>query len=57
MLDAMADVVAKHFLLQSPQRRPHGGDLGDDVDTITILLDHARETAHLALDAAEAFAG
>ena len=48
------DVVAQHLLLDAPQRRADGGDLRDDVDAVAVLLDHAGEAAHLALDAAQA---
>ena len=36
------------------ERGLDGGDLGEDVDAVGVLLDHALEAAHLALDAAEA---
>src|SRR5688572_18266635 len=53
VLDAMRDVVAQDLLLDPAQRRAHRRNLGDDVDTVTVLLDHAREAAHLSLDALE----
>jgi len=57
VLDTVGDVVAQNFLLDPPQRRPHRADLRDDVDAVAVVLDHAGETAHLALDAAQSFDG
>ncbi len=56
MRDAMRHMVAQDFLLDAAQRRAHRGDLRDDVDAIAVVLDHAGEPAHLALDAVEPFA-
>jgi hypothetical protein len=42
VLDAMRDVLAQDFFLDTFQRRAHSRDLRDDVDAVTILLDHAR---------------
>src|SRR5438067_58517 len=53
VLDTMRDMIAQHFVLDAPQRCAHGRDLGDDVDAITVLFDHAREPAHLAFDPPE----
>src|SRR5258708_17529561 len=50
MLDAMGDVIAQDLLLDAPKRGPHRRNLRDDVDAIAILIDHARDAAHLALD-------
>ena len=47
-----ADVVLEDLLLGAAQSRPHRRDLGDDVDAVAVVLDHAGEPAHLALDAA-----
>ena len=55
MFDAMRHVIAQDFLLDPPQGRAHGGDLGHDVDAIAVFGHHAGEPAHLALDAAEPF--
>jgi heavy metal sensor kinase len=54
VLDAVRHVVAQHLLLDPPQRRAHRRQLGDDVDAVSVLVDHAPQTAHLALDAAQA---
>ncbi len=54
VLDAMGDVIAENLLLGPAQRRAHGGDLGDDVDAVAVVADHAGEPADLALDAAQA---
>ena len=32
----------------------HGGDLGEDVDAVDVLVDHPGDAADLALDAAQA---
>src|SRR6266851_1593080 len=53
VLDAMRDVILEDFLLRPPQRRAHRRNLRDDIDAVAIILDHAGEPAHLALDAAE----
>src|SRR5262249_60877697 len=50
---AMADVVAQDLLFESAERGAHGGNLRHDVDAVAIVLDHAGEPAHLALDPAE----
>src|SRR5262245_18454159 len=53
VLHAMRDVIAQDFLFQPPKRGAHRRDLGHDVDAVAILLDHARNAAHLALDPAQ----
>jgi P-type Cu+ transporter len=50
-LHAVRDMIAQDFLLETPQRCPYRRNLRDDVDAIAIVLDHARDAAHLALDA------
>jgi len=55
MLDAMADVIAQHLVLDAAQRGADRRQLSKDVDAVSVLADHARDTAHLALDPAEAF--
>src|ERR1700709_1192318 len=55
VLDAMSDVVAQDFLLDAAQRRPRGRDLRDDVDAVTVVLDHAGEAANLALRPVQPF--
>jgi hypothetical protein len=37
------------------QRGLHGGDLGQHVDAVTVVLDHALDPADLAFDAPQAF--
>src|SRR5258708_492182 len=54
VFDTMRDVVLQHLFLDPLQSRAHGLDLGDDVDAVAVVLDHADETAHLPLDAAQA---
>ena len=55
MLNAMTDMVAQDLFFKTPQRRAHRRDLGDDVDAVTVLFDHARQAAHLALDPVQTF--
>ena len=47
-------MIGEDFLLGAAQRRAHRRELGDDVDAIAVVLDHAREAAHLALDPVQA---
>src|SRR5208282_6947237 len=53
VLDAVRNVVGEDFLLGAAQRRARRRELGDDVDAIAVVLDHAGEPAHLALDPLE----
>ena len=55
LFDAMSDVIAQDLLFYASQRGTHGRNLGNDVDAVATLFDHASEAAHLALDAAQAF--
>src|SRR5262249_46248505 len=55
VLDAVADMVAQDLLLDAAQRGAHRGNLGDHVDAVAVLLDHAGEPTHLAFDALETF--
>src|SRR5579863_4791670 len=55
VLDAIGDVIAQNFFLSASQRSADCRNLRNDVDAIPILFDHARETAHLALDSVEPF--
>src|SRR3954469_19736122 len=54
VLDAVTDMILEDFLLGPPQRGAHRRDLRDDVDAIAVTLDHASDSAYLALDPAEA---
>ena len=55
MLDAMANMILDNSIFDFGQRGAYGGNLGDNVDAISISLDHARNTADLTLNAAQAF--
>lgn len=57
VFNAMRNVVTEDFLLDPPQRGAYGLDLRDDVDAITIVLDHAGKAAHLTFNAAQSFDG
>src|SRR3954447_22101555 len=54
MLDTVADMILQDLLLDAPQRGAYRRDLGEDVDAVAVMLDHAGDPAHLALDSAEA---
>src|ERR1700730_9660204 len=54
-LNAVGDMVAQDFLLGASQRGAHRRDLGDDVDAVAILLNHAREATNLPLDPLQPF--
>ncbi len=54
MRDAVLEMVAERRLLDLIEGGTHGADLRQHVDAVAILLDHARDAAHLALDATEA---
>ncbi len=53
MGDAMRHMLTKDLFFDAPQRRAHGADLRADVDAIAVVLDHAGQAPHLALDAAQ----
>src|SRR5688500_13130980 len=50
----MAEMVLQHLRFDPRQRRADRPNLGHHVDAVTVLIDHACDAAHLALDAAEA---
>src|SRR5450830_1228546 len=52
--DAVAEVVLDEADAHGLQRLRDGGDLREDVDAVDVLVDHAGDTADLALDAAQA---
>src|SRR5262249_30706601 len=54
VLDAICHMVGEDFLLDRAQRGPHRRYLRNDVDAVAVHLDHAGETADLALDALQA---
>ena len=51
MLDAVRDMIAQNLVLDLLERGADRLDLMHDVDAIAIRGDHARDAAHLALDA------
>jgi hypothetical protein len=53
VFDAMRHVILQHFFLDAPQRGPHRGNLGDDVDAVAIVVNHLGQAADLAFDPAE----
>jgi hypothetical protein len=46
-------VIAQDFFFDFPQGRPYRRNLRDNVNTIAIVLDHPRQTAHLSFDLAK----
>src|SRR5699024_3760447 len=51
--DAVADVVLEQAEADPLQRLGRRRDLGEDVDAVRVVLDHARYAPYLALDALE----
>ena len=49
----MPQVILQQLTPHPAQRLLHRLHLGQHVGTVTLVLDHALEAAHLALDAAE----
>ena len=54
-LDAMRDMVLQEQLLHTLEGCARGGNLGHNIDTISVGLDHPGKPPYLPLDAAEAF--
>ena len=52
--DAVADVLVEDLERERLERRVDGGDLGEDVDAVAVVLDHPLDAAHLAFDAVQA---
>ena len=53
VLDAMGDVVAQEFFFHAAKSSADCGNLRNDVDAISILLNHPGEAADLAFDPVE----
>src|SRR3954452_23422033 len=51
---AVAGVVVEEAERDLVERRLDGGDLGQDVDAVAVVLDHPLHAAHLPLDAPQA---
>ena len=51
------DVIGQKFDAQSVQRRAHGGNLGKNIDAISVVLDHFLNAIDLAGDAIDARLG
>jgi hypothetical protein len=54
VLDAVSHVILKDLLFDPAQGRTDGRNLSYDVNAVTILLQHPRQTTNLALDPGEA---
>ena len=55
MLHAMSDMIAQDFLFQPPQCSADRRNLSDDINTVSIFLDHAADPANLAFDPVQPF--
>jgi hypothetical protein len=55
VLHAMGHVIPEDLFLDAAKRRPHRRDLGDDIDAVSIPVDHFREPANLAFNPVQAF--
>lgn len=53
--DAVAEVAADDLLAHGAEAFLGGGDLGEHVDAVAVVVDHVLQTLDLAGDAAEAF--
>jgi hypothetical protein len=51
--DAVVQVLVEQFDADALQRLADCGDLGEHVDAVGVVLDHPRQPADLAFDAAE----
>lgn len=54
MGDTMLKMVTERLLLDLVQSGTNGAELVQDVDAVSLFLDHPGDSAHLAFDAAEA---
>jgi len=50
---AMLQVIAEDFLFDFVQRGTDSTDLGQHIYAVAVLVDHARNATHLALDPAK----
>ena len=55
MLHAMSDMIAQDLLFEPSQCSTDRRNLSDDVDTVSIFLDHAADPADLAFDPIQSF--
>lgn len=53
VFDTVTDMVVQYLFLDAVQCGAHGSDLRDDVDAITVVIDHLRQAANLAFDTIE----
>ncbi len=51
--DAMGDMITQYLLLDTQQSSPDRRQLGQHIDAIAIVVDHARQTADLPFNAIE----
>ena len=54
VLHAAVQMVLEQLEPERVERRLHGRHLRQDVDAVAVLVDHAADAAHLALDAVHA---
>ena len=53
-MDAVGDVVVQDLEGHALERGLDGAHLGQDVDAVAVVVDHALDPAHLSLDAVQA---
>jgi len=53
MGNAVLQMIAECLLLDAVQGGTYRADLGQHVNAVAVLLDHARDTANLAFNATE----
>lgn len=54
VLDTVPDVVAQNLLLKPAEGHARSRNLRHDVNAVAILVEHFRQAAHLAFNAAQA---
>jgi hypothetical protein len=50
---AVLEMILHQTTADSPERFLHGGDLDQDIGTVTIFLNHPLQPAHLTLNPAK----
>jgi hypothetical protein len=54
MLDTMGDVLLDDLVLDACERGTDSCNLGQDVDAVSIFIEHSRNAANLTFDAVQA---
>ena len=56
VLDTMGDMIAQDVVFDAVQRSLYRVNLGDDVNAITVFIDHFGDASNLTFDAIKLFA-